>query len=462
MCIVLLLVISSLSFGQAASYRKARDKKDAYAGTIVLVDKNCIDGKYILSPQEKFLKVSEFPTIQDLVNSYSKSNYMGFIYGVLGRRYPTGKSIIEQGGGQQAVDKWLWSKETAQSVLNSLGMAVHEIGHGIDKQVPQNWYFITVDKNNSAFSFTTPGMHGKKTTSQSPMYSMERSLLLADDQNYKRPPAKSDKIFTSKEFGEGPFGCDKSYAETYLCGDPNNSSFESGDQGYNSLIEEYVQYVNSLAMAYYFIDYTRASSDRHALYTWLWWNERYLKKIRNEHPDQYKYLLDNKVWLELILTLWGRAWLYLSTGIEGMQPDSDYLHKLVQEEVMLSEIQKIRDACNCNNPVELLPDQVIINGKMVNTAKGKQVSYYSYPNPFINKAHILLMLNHKQSVTVEIFNSKGINIQTLHHGQLDKGIHTFTWDGRNRSGITAGSGLYFYQIATENAQYEGKLIKSGT
>ncbi len=460
--IFLLLVTGSLSFGQSAIEEKSRNKGDSYAGSVVLVDKNCIDGEYILNPKEKFLKPNEFPSIQDLVNSYSKSNYMSFIYGVLGRRYPTGKSIIEQGGGQQAVDKWLWSKETAQSVLNNLGMAVHEIGHGIDKQSPQNWYFITLDKNNSAFSFTTPGMHGKKTTSQSPMYSMERSLLLADDQNYKRPPASSSKIFTSKEFGEGPFGCDKSYAETYLSGDPNNSSFESGDQGYNSLIEEYVQYVNSLAMAYYFKDYNRASSDRHALYTWLWWNERYLRKIRNEHPDQYQYLLNNKVWLELILTLWGRAWLYLSTNIEGMQPDSKYLHQLVQEEVVLSEIQRIRDACNCNNPVELLPDQVGKTNHPIHISKTSPVSCGTFPNPFISRTTLSLRLEQKQTVSLQIFNSRGVLAQTLYRGELEKGTHAFTWDGKNRDGTISGTGVYFYKIFSEFGHYEGKLIKTGT
>jgi len=454
-------MLSFTIFGQPSTLDGVGNKTNNTVVKVVLVDKNCIDGEYIQGPKESFFKPSEFPSIQDLADNYSSYNYMSFIYGVLERRFPTGKSIIEQGGGKQAVDQWLSSTGNALSVLSRLGTVIHEVGHGLDEQVPENWYFISLDKDNKPCSFTTPGMHGKKTTSSSPMYSMERSLVLADDQNWKRPPAASGKIVTSKEFGDGPFGCDKTYAETYLDGDPFNNSFEGGDQGYNMLIEEYVQYVNSLAYAYYFQDYYRVSSDRHAMYTFMWWNERYLRKIRNEHPDQYAYLLSNKKWLELILTLWGRAWMYLCTDIAGMQPDSDYLHQLVQEQEMLSEIQRIRDACDCNNPVELLPDQVKIKDEMIKTPKGKPLSYYNYPNPFTDKCYIVLTTIQKQTIKLDIFNSKGCKIQTLYHGQFDRGRFKFVWDGKSMSGIPSESGMYFYKITTNNTQYKGKLIKCG-
>ncbi len=454
-----IIVCISLARGQEPGTGTAVNRAVDYTETIVLVDKNCIDGEYILGPKESFFEPNDFPSIQDLVDSYNSNNYMAFIYGVLERRYPTGKSIIEQAGGQSAVDKWLWNSGSASSVLSQLGLVVHEIGHGIDQTNPENWYFISLDPNGNPLSFTTPGMHGEITTSSSPMYSIERSLTLDDDQNWKRPPAQSSEITTSNEWGDGPFGCDENYAETYLNGDPYNSTFEGGDQGYNMLIEEVVQYINSIACAYYFQDYYRASSDRHAMYTWLWWNERYLRKIRTENTDQYEYLFNNTKWLELILTLWGRAWLYLSTDFPGMQPDSDYLHQLVQQPEMLSEIQRIRDACGCDNPVELLPDQTGISDETVNNANVKPVSHFNYPNPFMNKAHISLVLNHKQDVRLDIYNSKGCMVQTLCNGQLDKGTYAFVWDGRDSNGAESSNGVYFYRIKTDRSQYKGKLIK---
>ncbi len=453
---IVLIILHTLALGKSDNLDC---NYDGYDGKVVLVDKNCIDGKYITEEKEQFLEPNEFPSIQDLVSAFDENNYMAYIYGILERRYPTGKSIIEQGGGQTAVDKWLWGSTSLSSIMRSLGTVIHEIGHGLDQQTPQNWYFISLDPAGNPLSFTTPGMHGKKTTSSSPMYSIERSLVLADDQNYKRPPAQSSKIVTSKEFGQGPFGCDKSYAEIYLCGDPTDSKFDSGDQGFNSLIEEYVQYINSLAYAYYFQDYFRPSSHRHAMLTWMWWCQRYLRKIRTEHPDQYDYLYQNKVWLELILTLWGRAWMYLRTKYPGMQPDTDYLHQLVQEPDMLAEIQRIRDACDCDNPEELLPDQTE-NIEKENLAEGNpHNTHYTGYNPFQNSISIVVSVNQKANGQLTIFNSSGQKIQTLFSGCSDKGTCQFLWDGRDQYGKDTGSGIYFYIVKVGDIREKGKMIK---
>ena len=40
------------------------------------------------------------------------------------------------------------------------------------------------------------------------------------------------------------------YANVYLDGDPDDDEFDGGDQGFNSLLEETLQYVNSLATGY--------------------------------------------------------------------------------------------------------------------------------------------------------------------------------------------------------------------
>ncbi|GGJ84444.1 hypothetical protein GCM10010123_12600 [Pilimelia anulata] len=322
----------------------------------VLVDRNCADGAHILTVED-FRQPSELPDIQDLIKGYSKNNYMAFITGVLSRRYPTGNRIIEQGGGKAAVDRWLHWKDSAPQVLGSLGTVVHEIGHGIDKSTPQNWYYVTRTRSGTDVAFTAPGMHGRKTTSSSPMYSLERSLLLADDENKKRPPSQRGTITTSREFGSGSHGTDKNYAETYLNGDPADSKFDSGDQGFNSLVEEWNQYINSFAVAHY----TRTgnssgrSSDRHALLTYLWWVERYLRKIRVEQPAQHKYLLDNRAWQDLVLSLWGRSWVYLKTDFPGMEPDSGQVTELVRQPHLLDEIQYLRTARGCTNPQELYP-----------------------------------------------------------------------------------------------------------
>ncbi len=423
---------------------------------IVLVDKNCIDGQYILTPKEQYLKKTEIPSISDLVSAYSEDNFMEFVYGVLERRYPTGKAIIEQAGGEPSLSFWLSRRETASQVLGRLGTAIHEVGHGIDVSSPENVYYFTQTPEGTVYIITVPGMHGKGSTSSSPMFSMARSLLLADDQNYKRPPAESDEIKTSKEFGEGPFGCDGGYAETYLNGDPTDDDFDGGDQGFNSLVEEYSQYINSLAFAYYFRDYNldRASSHRHALLGWLWWMERFLRKIRVEHEDQYAYVSENKEWREFILTLWGRAWLYLRTDYPGMQPDSDQLTALVQQEEVLAEIQYIRDKCDCNNPEELLTD---VTGVISDLSENKSTTMHCYPryNAVDNSLTLHFNQTLKGAVSLELRSVKGQKIAHIHSGTMS--------DNRNRIKVSLNTNklsrnMYIIRISSNEATYYSKVL----
>ncbi len=424
---------------------------------IVMVDKNCIDGQYVLSPNEQFLKVSEFQSISDLVSAYTEENYMTFITGVLDRRYPTGNAIIEKGGGASAVDRWLYWKSDASQVLRSLGTVIHEIGHGIDEHGSSNIYYIAKTNEGNLFNFSVPGMHGKGTTTNSPMFSIARSMILADDQNFKRPPAESEKIKTSKEFGEGDFGCDKSYAETYLNGHPDDGEFQGGDQGFNMLIEEFTQYVNSMAFAYYFQDqhavYDRASSHRHAMLTYQWWLQRYLRKIRLEHEEQYEYLTGNEEWRNFILTIWGRSWLYLNNTVAGMQPDTDYLMQLIQQEEVLVEIQNIRDMCGCDDTEELMLDFTNI-GKDLSKVIMKQGSFYSHYNPQTKKLTVSLGRRLHGSIKIELLSIKGQKISELYNSVINnKEIITMS---PNKSKLS--NGMYLLKVKTNNVTNISKLL----
>jgi len=322
-------------------------------GQAVVVDANCIDGAYVSSPPEAFGGAQE--PIDDLVAGFQPANARAFLEEAMARRYPTGAAILSMGG--DSTDQWLArAPATAQGVLMFAGLIVHEVGHSIDRSAPDSWYYITAAEDGSDISFTVPGMHGPLTNSQSPRYAMERSRLLADDENAKRPPTSNSTLPTSAESGTGEFGTDSMFAQIYLSGDPDDGSFQSGDQGYNMLIEELVQYTNSLATRHHFSDFASGtSSDRHALLTWLWWNERYLRKIRMERPEEHAWLLANEAWMELILTTWGRAWLYISAEVPGIEPDTAQLHELVAQPHLLEEIQVIREAYGCTDPVEQLP-----------------------------------------------------------------------------------------------------------
>ena len=94
---------------------------------------------------------------------------------------------------------------------------------------------------------------------------------------------------------------------------------------------------------------------------WLWWNQRYIRRLRVDFNDDSngnlydKYILGlhgyedfATEWREAILTVWGQAWLYLATDLPGMQDKVDQLLPLVKDETLLGEIQRIREAHGCN------------------------------------------------------------------------------------------------------------------
>ena len=75
----------------------------------------------------------------------------------------------------------------------------------------------------------------------------------------------------------------------------------------------------------------------------------------------------------------------------------------------------------------------------------------SYPNPFNPDVWIPYELGEDSSVSVEIYNTSGELVRTLHVGMKkrgqyvskDKAIH---WDGRTQLGARATSGVYFYVL----------------
>ncbi len=56
-----------------------------------------------------------------------------------------------------------------------------------------------------------------------------------------------------------------------------------------------------------------------------------------------------------------------------------------------------------------------------------------YPNPSTNTAEITFTIANAEDISVFIYDNSGRVIQTLHHGLLEAGEHTFSWDCSNVS-----------------------------
>ncbi len=288
----------------------------------------CVDETY-----SETLPPKDAP-LTDLLADYSSSAASDFIMKVLERRYPIGKYLVEGGleyDGINCIEQFLGKKTTGKDVIGQLSTIVHECGH-------------TFDIDQSSFSGATYVIRddlrlecpGASYAGQNASFA--RSLINADPYASERPPCNG-----------GGSGCDF-YADVYLDGDPENAQFEGGDQGFDTVIEEAVQYVNSLATGYAFSDqYDGMVSERDGILTFLWYMERYLRLARTEHPEVHAFLLGNECWRDAILTVWGRAWLYLDATANNpkLGLDDDALEKLVKTPELLDEIEAVRVASGC-------------------------------------------------------------------------------------------------------------------
>jgi hypothetical protein len=82
----------------------------------------------------------------------------------------------------------------------------------------------------------------------------------------------------------------------------------------------------------------------------------------------------------------------------------------------------------------------------------------NYPNPFNPTTDIRMDLPSASHVTLRVYNVLGQEVRTLVDGQYPAGFHTVTWDGRNGSGGTVSSGVYFYRIEANGFTETKKMM----
>jgi hypothetical protein len=82
----------------------------------------------------------------------------------------------------------------------------------------------------------------------------------------------------------------------------------------------------------------------------------------------------------------------------------------------------------------------------------------NYPNPFNPTTEISYALPDARDVNLSIFNVLGQEIRNLAQGTQEAGYHKVTWDGKNSSGQTVPSGVYFYKLEAGNFAQSMKMI----
>ena len=87
----------------------------------------------------------------------------------------------------------------------------------------------------------------------------------------------------------------------------------------------------------------------------------------------------------------------------------------------------------------------------------------NYPNPFNPETWIPYQLAHDADVALTIYDMKGASVRQLELGYQQAGYYTDRtkaayWDGRNNLGEQVASGVYFYQLQTEDFSAMRKMV----
>jgi hypothetical protein len=88
----------------------------------------------------------------------------------------------------------------------------------------------------------------------------------------------------------------------------------------------------------------------------------------------------------------------------------------------------------------------------------------NFPNPFNPSTRITFAIPEREGQPEEvrtslyIYNLKGQLVRTLFEGTMKPGYHTLIWDGRDRAGSGAGSGVYFYRLIAGDFELTKKMI----
>ncbi len=89
----------------------------------------------------------------------------------------------------------------------------------------------------------------------------------------------------------------------------------------------------------------------------------------------------------------------------------------------------------------------------------QQLALSNYPNPFNPETTIAFSVTDESTLSkIIVFNTKGQVVTVLLDEMLPCGEHTVVWDGRDDSGNSVSSGLYFYRLSSGDKQKTQKMI----
>lgn len=88
----------------------------------------------------------------------------------------------------------------------------------------------------------------------------------------------------------------------------------------------------------------------------------------------------------------------------------------------------------------------MVTGNEAMDAEGKMTLSQNRPDPFTGETSVDFTLKEARTIALKIYNVQGEEVATLANGLHKAGTYTATWNGVDKEGNPAPSGVYFYKL----------------
>ena len=68
------------------------------------------------------------------------------------------------------------------------------------------------------------------------------------------------------------------------------------------------------------------------------------------------------------------------------------------------------------------------------------------------------MTERESNVQVTIYSLMGEEVETIQNGYLNAGSQSLSWFGKDQNGNKVPSGVYFYEVRSDNRTAKGKML----
>ncbi len=169
----------------------------------------------------------------------------------------------------------------------------------------------------------------------------------------------------------------------------------------------------------------------------------------------------------------GKSWERLPPSFVGIQDEWTQVNLPLDSYIGCANL-KFRFRLSCNeaeakdgwfiDDVQINFKPTLVQEEPVSIPIGFSLGQ-NFPNPFNSSTLIPFTVNGSRfgvrspiHTTIKVYNIKGQLVKTLLNEKKHLGKYTVIWDGRNERGREVSSGIYFYQLATEDNKITRKMI----